>query len=314
MKPITTSAGVEPLAGISAIVPIGQRQDNMREIYREYRDGLDACGTPYQLIFVLDGHYAERVTLVKLSKPFGESTALMAGFEQAEGGIIVTLPAYFQIMGSSINDLVKGLGNADVVAARRYPRAGSWFEQLRRAAYHRLVNWLTELPLRDLGCGARALRRSVLAEITLYGDQHRLFPALADRQGFRVAEIDVPQSPRDHNSGRYRTRDYAHRILDIITVFFLVRFTKKPLRFFGMVGALTVALGGALLLYLAVDRLVFGNSIADRPALLYASLMVVLGVQVFALGLLGELLIFTHARSLKDYHIERIVHFPAVRE
>jgi hypothetical protein len=135
-------------------------------------------------------------------------------------------------------------------------------------------------------------------------------PILADRLGFRVAEVDVPQSEKDRNTGGYRFREYAHRILDIFTVFFLVRFTKKPLRFFGMVGVSAFVIGALLVAWLSVERLVFGVPLADRPALLLSSLIVVLGLQLFALGLLGELIIFTHARNIKDYQIDRVIEFP----
>ena len=118
------------------------------------------------------------------------------------------------------------------------------------------------------------------------------------------------QSPLDRYSGGYATREYAHRVLDIFTVFFLVRFTKKPLRFFGMLGASTFVIGALLVAWLAIDRLVFLHPLADRPALLLSSLLVVLGMQLFALGLLGELIIFTHARDIKDYQIDEVVRYP----
>ena len=154
------------------------------------------------------------------------------------------------------------------------------------------------------------MHRRVLEEISLYGDQHRFLAILADRQGFRVAEVDVRQSPRDQFDQVYGPREYTRQALDIFTVFFLVRFTKKPLRFFGMIGLSTFSIGGILLLYLVIDRLVFGHNLADRPALLLSSLMVVLGLQIFALGLLGELIIFTHAKNIKDYQVDRIIQFP----
>jgi hypothetical protein len=153
------------------------------------------------------------------------------------------------------------------------------------------------------------MKRRVLEEISLYGDQHRFLPVLAHRQGFRVTEVDVRQSNRDRFDGGYRAREYAHRALDIFTVFFLVRFTKKPLRFFGMVGASTFGLGALLNLWLTIDKLALGHSLADRPALLLGALLMVLGLQVFALGLLGELIIFTHARDIKDYQIDEIIEY-----
>ncbi len=206
--------------------------------------------------------------------------------------------------------LVQALDGCDVAIGRRWPRAGGRFEAIRRATFHALVGWVTNQPLRDLGCSARALKRRVLEEISLYGDQHRFLPVLADRQGFRVKEIDVRQSPKDVREQGYQLREYAHRALDLVTILFLVRFTKKPLRFFGMLGVITFGLGALFTAYLVIERLFFAQPLADRPALLLSSLLIVLGMQLFAIGLLGELIIFTHARNIKDYQVQDIIHFP----
>jgi hypothetical protein len=194
-----------------------------------------------------------------------------------------------------------------MVVARRWPRRGSSLEKLRRGFFHRLIQAFTGTKYRDLGCGVRLLDRQVLEEVSLYGDQHRLLPVLVERNGFRVREVDLPQSDRDEFRGRYSFRNMAGRILDVFTVFFLVKFTKKPLRFFGGVGGSMCLFGGIYLLVLIVQRLFFGQPLADRPALLLSSLLVVLGIQIVGLGLLGELIIFSHARNIKEYRVERIV-------
>jgi glycosyltransferase involved in cell wall biosynthesis len=312
---------------MSVVIPVGRRQADMAELYSEYSAGLDKVGASYEMIFVLDGpqpaaYAALRalrdrgapVTLLNLSRVFGEATALAAGFEHAAGAIVLTLPAYHQIEGSEIPTLVAALDRADMSVGRRWPRAGGRFEVFRRAAFHRMVGAFVGSRFRDLGCGARAMRRRVVEEISLYGDQHRFLALLAERQGFRVVEVDVRQSPQDRNAGRYPLREYAHRALDILTVLFLLRFTKKPLRFFGMVGVSTFVLGSVLIAYLVVERLFFDQSLAERPALLLASLLAVLGLQLFAIGLLGELIIFTHARGIKDYQVEEVIEFSAERE
>ncbi len=305
---------------VSAIVPVGIRVADLEALHTDYVAGLRATGRPFEIIYVVDGPNAaaeaalrnlrdrgEVLRIVSLGRLFGEATAIMAGFEEARGDIILTLPAYFQIEGSEIGKLVAGLEGADICVARRWPRAGGWLETLRRNAFHGMVRRVSGLDLRDLGCGARALRRRVLEEITLYGDQHRFIPVLAHRHGFRTVEVDVAQSPQDRFEGTYQPKEYAHRLLDIFTVFFLVRFTKKPLRFFGMIGASTFALGVLVTLWLVVERLFLGVALADRPALLLSSLLIVLGMQVFAIGLLGELMIFTHAREVKDYKIDQVI-------
>lgn len=309
---------------ISVIVPVGKRHADVRALYHEYRAGIAALGRPYECIFVLDGPNPAaaaslqpllvrdpNVIVISLTKHFGEATALMAGFQRASGAMILTLPAYHQIEGTEIGKLVRALDTADLAIARRWPRRGNRFEAMRRDAFHGLIATVTGQRFHDLGCGARAMKRRVLEEIALYGDQHRFLPVLADRQGFRVAEIEVRQSRRDRFDGAYEPREYVRRALDIFTVFFLVRFTKKPLRFFGMVGVATFALGALLIAWLVIERLAFDQALADRPALLLSSLLVVLGLQLFAIGLLGELIIFTHAHDIKDYQIDEVIRFPA---
>jgi len=311
---------------ISVIVPISDRSSDAAELYRDYKAGLDATRHSYEFIFVLDGPQdrfaaslrglagsGDRITMLGLTRRFGESTALMAGFEHAAGEIILTLPAYPQIEGSEIPRLVAALEGNDLVTAHRWPRAGGILDRLRRSVFHGLLRWVTGLRFRDLGCGARAMRRRVLEEIHLYGDQYRFLAVLADRHGFRVKEVDIRQSPRDRFAGSYGPRFYARGFLDIFTIFFLVRFTKKPLRFFGLIGATMLLVGGAVLSWLIFERLFLDEALAERPALLLSSLLVVLGMQLFALGLLGELIIFTHARSIKDYQIERVIQFPRAR-
>jgi glycosyltransferase involved in cell wall biosynthesis len=308
---------------LSIIVPVGARRADLKTLYAEYKSGVEAIGLPYEFVFVLDGprgdaaraldellQAGEPLTVINLTRCFGEAAALMAGFERSSGDAILTLPAYHQIEGSELHKLVAGLATADVTVGYRWPRAGNAIEKARRAIFHGLVNFVTGSRLRDLGCGARALRRQVFAELDLYGDQHRFIAILAARLGFRVAEVAVRQSPRDRRSRVYRPREYLHHFLDLISIFFLVRFTKKPLRFFGMIGAVTFGIGALLITYLGIERIAFQSSLADRPALLLAALLIVLGMQIFALGLLGELIIFTHARNVKDYRVEEVIHYP----
>lgn len=305
---------------ISVIVPVSERYDDVASLYHEYKDALVNSRRSFEFVYVLDGDYpqvfdglralqssGEPIRIVKLAKWFGEATALTAGFEHSSGEIILTLPAYFQIEARDIPKVIEGLDAADMAVARRWPRLDSFLNRLQAGVFHGLLRWISGYRFHDLGSGVRAIRRRIANEVPVYGDQHRFLPMLASRQGFRVAEIDVAQSPREAGTRLYRPGVYIRRILDIFTVFFLVKFTKKPLRFFGLVGTGTFALGGIFLLYLIVERLIFGVPLADRPALLLSSLLVVLGVQVFAMGLIGELIIFTHAKEMKEYTVERVV-------
>src|SRR6266403_2034042 len=201
-------AANEPNVELSVIMPVGQRHAaDIGALYAEYKTGLEAVGAPYEFIIVLDGPKpaiaaglqrllaaGENVSVITLTRRFGEAAALMAGFERACGRTIVTLPAYYQIDGAETAKLVRALGSADLAIGRRWPRAGSRFEGARRNLFHWLIASVTGQRCNDLGCGARAMRRRVLEEIALYGDQHRFLPVLATRQGFRVVEVDVQQS------------------------------------------------------------------------------------------------------------------------
>jgi glycosyltransferase involved in cell wall biosynthesis len=305
---------------LSAVIPVGDRHDDIRELYADYKRGVSGSGRSCEFIFVLDGEYpdvlaqlvslqqqGERLKIIKLSKSFGEATALTAGFDHALGDIILTLPAYYQVEPSEFPKLIAELAQSDMAISYRWPRAGSKFELMRRNMFHRILKSFTGASFHDLGCGVRAFKRQVAGEISIYGDQHRFLPVLARRVGFKVKEVHVAQSPKDYFHGAYRPREYLHRLLDIFTVFFLVRFTKKPLRFFGMIGTITLAVGAVFLLYLIFERLFMGVPLAERPALLLSSLLVVLGVQILALGLIGELIIFTHARDLKEYTVDEVL-------
>ena len=306
---------------ISAIVPVSERLDHSGALAREYLEALKGLNRDFELVFVLDGKHVRlaeklremaagesRLRIIQLAKSFGEATALSAGIENTAGGILLTLPAYYQVDTAELGKILDALNECDMAIAARWPRASaSRFEVLRRNAFHWLVKKVSGISFHDLGCGVRAFKRIVAEEVPIYGDQHRFIPLLALRRGFRVTEVKLKQSERDRFEKGYGPKVYLQRFLDIFSVVFLVRFTKKPLRFFGMIGSVTFLLGGIFLAYVVIERLFFEVDLSDRPALLLSSLLVVLGLQIFALGLLGELIIFTHARQLKEYTIEKIV-------
>lgn len=307
---------------VLVIVPVGARRDRAGQIYWEYRGALDNSGFSYDLTFVLDGpapEFAaelkellaagENFSVIGLTRRFGEATAVMAALDKCESQAVLILPAHRQIDSTEIPRVLSRLGESDGVVCRRWPRAGGWFESLRRRAFHGLLRVVTACKFRDLGCGVRAFDRKVLTDLDLYGDQQRFVGLLAENRGYRIEEVDVRQSPQDLFRGIYTPRDYLRGLLDIFTIFFLSRFTKKPLRFFGMVGFVIGLIGSLLVTWLIVERLFFGVPLGERPALIVSSLMVVVGLQLVALGLLGELIIFTHAKQMKDYQIEKIITF-----
>lgn len=305
---------------LSAVVPVTERYDDVETLFRAYKTGVEATGLKYEFIYVLDGEYPEvlaalrklkqqghSIKIIKLAKWFGEATALTIGFAHAEGDIILTLPAYAQVEPEEIPRLIGGLEGRDMVVARRFPRRDSRLNVIQSKVFHSVLKLFMNVPFHDLGCGVRAFRRQVVDELNIYGDQHRFFPLLAQQQGFGVLEMDAAQAKQDLFRRIYPLGLYVRRLLDILTIVFIVKFTKKPLRFFGLVGMSLLSIGTLATLYLAFERLFLGVPLADRPALVLAVLVIVLGFQMIAVGLIGELIIFTHARDLKEYTISEII-------
>jgi glycosyltransferase involved in cell wall biosynthesis len=304
---------------LTVIIPVTERYDPVTELFYEYKRGIDATGLTYEIIYVLDGEHtdvleqleklqeSEKLSIITLAKMFGEATALTAAFSYASGDIFLTLPAYQQIETDEIPKLVAAIKDNDMALARRWPRRDSMINRLQTRLFNFLLRLSTDLKIHDAGCSARAFTRKVIEEVQLYGDLHRFLPVMAHRQGFRVIELDVTQSEKDIHQRIYAPGLYVRRLLDLLTIFFLIKFTKKPLRFFGLVGTTLFSVGLITSLYLIGERLFLGISLADRPALILSSLLVVLGVQIIAIGLIGEIIIFTHAKDLKEYKIDKII-------
>ena len=305
---------------LSVVIPVTERIDAMSEIHREYVSALEEANQSFELIYVLDGPFpeyregleqlkkdGEALTIIQLGKSFGEAAALEAGCANSNGHWILTLPAYFQVETDQLALLFEDADSWDMIIGRRNPRIDSKVNQLLSRAFHGLVNWMTACKFHDLSSGTRLIRRDVLDELPLYGDQHRFLPVLAARRGYRVREIDLSQSSKENFRRLPRLGVYPRRVLDLLIVFFLVKFTKKPLRFFGLIGAGFCAIGGIWTLLLVFERIFLNQSLADRPALLLAALLIVLGVQLFALGLIAEIVIFTHAKHIREYTIETII-------
>jgi len=305
---------------ISLIIPITERHDDMFEIVQEYKSALRSLNTPFEMIAVVDGEFdgayqqlktlknqGENLTIIRHARTFGESAAIMAGFRISTGDVILLAPPYHQVEMADLPRIMESLDGSDMVIVRRWPRIDSRLNRFQTSLFHFIVRHLAGNVASDLGCGVRMFRREILDEIPLYGDLHRFLPILAFRQGFRIREVDARQSSREKRLRTYPIGTYLRRMIDLLTVFFLMKFTKKPLRFFGLTGTSVLVAGLAITCYMVVGRLFFGVGLSDRPLFLVGILFVVLGLQIFAIGLIGELIIFIHARDVKDYHIEQII-------
>jgi len=307
---------------LSVVVPISERYDDLKQLYEEYNRELCHFGYTQEFIFVIDGPHQtalrdlqllkqtnSNIRIIILNHWVGEATALCVGFEHARGRYILTLASYFQVEPFEMKRILGKLieGEDDLVISWRYPRIDSPFNRIQSKVFHWLTNLLTGKTFHDISCGLRAMKAEVAKEIPLYGDLHRFFPLLAFRRGFTISEIQVQQSQHDRKMRLNPPGVYFRRLLDVFAMFFLFRFTNKPLRFFGLIGVGLFGIGTAVTGYLGFERFFFGIGLLERPLLIASSLMMVLGVQLFSVGLLGEIIIFTHSREAKDYQIREVL-------
>jgi len=305
---------------IDVIVPVGDRTDDLTRLHRLRSEVLRAAGYRPLFFYVLDGEVPQArdslaalarsrddACVIQLSRRFGETAAVLAGFASTKSEQLMILPAFEQVETASLGRVLDALADADFVTVRRNPRCDSALRRGQSYVFETLLRRVGNSKFRDPGCTVHALKRTVLEETPLYGEQHGFLPLLAANVGFKVTEIDVPQALGDAARRVHRPRGYVHRLVDILSVFFLTRFTRRPLRFFGPLGAACTAAGALGLAIVVVQRLLFGVPLAERPALILSSLFVAVGLQVLAIGLIGELIVFINARSMRQYRVREII-------
>ncbi len=249
----------------------------------------------------------EPLIAIVLSRWDGEAAALRSGLRHATGGTILTLPSVPQVEPDDLPELVRALEGCDMAAASRtWPGGGS--SGLQSSLFHRLIRALFGQSFNDLACRVRVCRRQVLEEVGESSTQPHFLPLLAAARGFRTCEIPVRGTAAGGGSpSRFKLGSRLRLAIDVLALFMVLKFVRRPLRFFGAIGVPLFAAGVLFTGWLAISRLFFGVGLADRPALILGVLMIVLGIQVIALGLLGEIIIFASGRRMRDYDVERIV-------
>jgi glycosyltransferase involved in cell wall biosynthesis len=243
---------------------------------------------------VLEGLYGQDppLTVVRLSRNFGQTAALAAGIAHAGGDVIVTLDGDLQNDPADIPRLIAKLEEGyDVVTGWRVDRQDTFVtRRLPSTLANRLISFATKLKLHDYGCPLKVFRGSVARSLRLYGEMHRFIPALAGDLGATIVEIPVHHRPRVRGRSKYGLSRTPRVMLDLVTVKFLTNYLTRPIHIFGLPGIVAATAGILMTLYLGVERLLLGVGLADRPILLLAILLVLVGVQFVALGLLGEML------------------------
>ena len=310
---------------ISVVIPVHNEERSVALLLDELGSALDGIGRPWEAIFVDDGSTdgtfsaltrlhdaADNVRIVRLRRNFGKAAALQAGFEEAAGDVVVTIDGDLQDDPAEIPRLLAKLDEGfDLVSGWKTKRRDPLSRRVPSKVFNTVSGRMSGLRLHDLNCGLKAYRAEVLDGLRIYGELHRFIPVLAHYRGFRVAEVPVNHRPREHGRSRYGMERYVRGFLDLLTVTFMGRYRHRPLHLFGSLGLVLSLLGGLVLAYLTVLKLM-DEAIGHRPLLTLGVLLVVVGIQLLSLGLLSELLTNHHEeragkRQAADLNVDEIL-------
>jgi hypothetical protein len=304
---------------LSVIIPIADRFDELETIHLGYAGGLVMPDDAVEFVYVLDGpnpkalaallrlrNRGEPISIVPLPQRYGQTACLREGIRRASADTIVVLPPYLQVVPDSIAKLLEALEHADFVVAKRDRRRDNIVNKLRGRGMRELSR-LAGSHYGDLGCVARAFRREVLADVLAWDGPYAFLPLFVERAGFVVTEVQLPQALSDTRIRTHRPSSYFDHLLDLVTIAFLLKFTNRPFRFFGSIGFFATILGVLIGIEMVVERFFAGTPMHDRPLLILAVLLVVLGIQIAAVGLIAEIIIFTRTNVKSTYRIREVV-------
>ena len=324
---------------LSIVIPVFNEEENLEELYDRLTSALAPIKQSYEIIFVDDGSTDRsfeilrqiaqidlNVKAIRFRRNFGQTAAMSAGFDHAQGNVIIPMDADLQNDPLDIERLLQKLDEGyDVVSGWRANRKdGFILRRLPSIFANRLIARLTGVHLHDFGCTLKAYRREVIEHINLYGELHRFIPVLAKLAGAEITEIKVRHHPRTRGKSKYGISRTIRVILDLITIKFLMSYSTRPIQIFGLMGLLSLFAGLGICSYLSIGKLFFPagiqsgwlsyiyseTSLVQRmPMLILGVLLLFIGVQFITMGLLGELMVRTYHESQRKpiYVIREIV-------
>jgi glycosyltransferase involved in cell wall biosynthesis len=309
---------------VSVVIPVYNEAENLIELVNRVGAALLPTGRSFELILIDDGSSDESRRILEalgaqhawlrplvLIRNYGQSTALQAGFDHARGALIVTLDGDLQndpVEIPRLLALMDAQPDVDVISGwRRERQDRALSRKLPSWLANRLISSVTRVRLHDYGCALKVYRRAILENVRLYGETHRFIAALAVEAGARMIEEPVLHHARLHGTSKYGIDRVFRVLLDLLWIRFSMRFLHRPLHAFGGVGFAFIGVGGAFLLYLAVVKLAFHQDIGGRPLLLLGALLTLIGVQLVATGVIGELLtrIYHEPQGRRQYVLRR---------
>jgi hypothetical protein len=305
----------------SIIVLLEEEHEDFAQFIENLHSLFSTQHLPFEILIIANGTGSflrnqitklqslnHRIKALEFNTPTTQAVCLKTGLKESSGEIIIVCGSYQQITSESLIHLVDSLGDEiDIISPWRQHRVDPPFNQFQSRVFNTLVRKITKSDLHDLSCTIKIFRRKVLEKTEIYGNMYRFLPIVASRKGFKTKEVKCDHYQERGKTGLYGLLDYITRLLDIFTLYFNTRFTKKPLRFFSSIGMGFLFIGLFITFYVFVQKFLMSVAIGDRPILLVAIFFMVLGVQAASIGLLGEVIVFTHGRQKKEYTIEKTI-------
>jgi glycosyltransferase involved in cell wall biosynthesis len=313
---------------ISVVIPVRNEAPNVPKLYEEMTATLEAFGRRYEIIVVDDGSTDEtfellaalqardaRLRIIRFRRNFGQTAGFSAGFAHARGRFIVTADGDLQNDPRDIPAMIDLAQTFDIVAGWRKDRQDAFFSRrLPSMVANWIISHVTGVKLHDYGCSLKVFRAEVVKPMKLYGEMHRFLPAIASEMGVTITERVVNHRKRLHGTSNYGISRAVRVVLDLLTVKFLISYSTRPLQIFGLLGLGMGALGSVLCGWLVFVKYVRHEGIADRPLLLAAIVLLVMGVQFLMSGLIAEMQARTyHESQNKPIYVIREVREATVR-
>jgi len=311
---------------LSIIVPVFDEQESITELTHRIRSVCNESGYSFEVLLVDDGskddswkeiqslHESDsRFTGFRLRRNYGKSAALAVGFKNASGRYVVTIDADLQDDPDEIPGLIEILASGyDLVSGWKKKRRDPITKTIPSRFFNFVTRTITGIPLHDFNCGLKVYRREVIENVHLYGELHRYIPALVKREGYnRIGEKVVEHHARKYGRTKFGLERYLRGFLDLLTVLFLTRFVARPMHFFGSLGTMSFLGGFAISLWISIDKIFFGIPIGDRPLLLFGVLLILVGIQMFTVGLIGEMIVVPRMQTASAYDVVSILKTPS---
>jgi hypothetical protein len=246
------------------------------------------------------------IKAIAFSQPVSPSACLRAALNECRGSIVMVTGAFQELTADSYRNLLNAWDcHIDVVLPYRKVRNDPLFNRMHSMMLNKLLGDAVGISIHDIGCEVRLFRREVLDNTEIYGNLNKYLPLLAVQKGYKIREIECDQLNRFHKTRYYGFRLYLSRLTEIMNLFFSARFSRKPLRFFSLSGAVLMGFGWLSFIYIGAQKIIHNTPIGSRPLLIVGLIALVAGAQIASFGLLGEIIAFIHGRSRKEYTIEK---------